>query len=216
MVYAIVKPTLVPLIKLWVRKISGLQNLKKEKSFIFASNHGSFAEDLVLPIIIIPYLNKLVHIYCNDRFYKNRFLRKILQWGQCIPIRVDDTSEDAKRMNKEAFALALKYLKKNEPVGIFPEGHRSLDGNLMEAKTGVAKLALTAKVPVIPIGAIGTYGIWPKGKRLPRLKRCDINIGEPIYLNKYFGKENNKKVLKEVTTLIMEEIAKLAKLRYNY
>ena len=157
-----------------------------------------------------------MHIYCNDKFYKTWILRKFLEWGRCIPIRVDKKSKEGKDINKKAFNLALKFLKKDEPVGLFPEGHRSIDGKIMKAKTGIAKLALTAKVPVIPIGTIGSYEILPKGANLPQLKRCDINIGKPIYLDKYFGKENNQKVLKEVTRLVMKEIAKLAKQKYKF
>ena len=216
MVYPIGKITILLLGKKWARKVSGLENLKKEKSFILASNHGSFADDLIVPSISVIYLNKYVHMYCNDSFYKNFFFRKFLEWGKCIPIRVDKKSKEAKKVNNRAFNLALKFLKSNEPIGIFPEGHRSIDGRLMEAKTGIAKLALKAKVPVIPIGTIGTYEIWPKGTNFPKFKRCKVNIGEPIYLEKYFGQEDNQKVLKEVTTLIMKEIAKLAKLKYNY
>jgi len=216
MIYLGIRLTLAPFVNLWVRNISGLENLKKEDSFIFACNHGSFAEDLILPCNIIPYINKSVHIYCNDRFYKHYPLRKFLEYGRCIPIRVGEKSEEAKRVNEGAFNLALGYLKNKEPIGIFPEGHRSHDGSIIEARTGIAKLALTAKVPVIPIGAIGTYEILPKGSKFPKFKRCDINIGGPIYLDKYFGKENDKKILKDVTVIIMKEIAKLAKKEYNY
>ena len=216
MVYPVAKLTLLPFLKFWIRKYTGLKNLKKESSFIFACNHGSFAEDLLLPAIIVPYLNKKVHIYCNDKFYKNFFLRKFLEWGACIPVRVDEKSKASKKVNEKAFNLAIKYLKKGEPVGIFPEGHRSIDGSLLKAKTGIARLALAAKVPVIPIGTIGCYEIMPKGTLFPRFKRCEINIGKLLYLNKYFGKQNNKKILNHVTKLIMKEIAKLAKLQYKY
>ena len=58
--------------------------------------------------------------------------------------------------------------------------------------------------------------IMPKGTLFPRFKRCEINIGKLLYLNKYFGKQNNKKILNHVTKLIMKEIAKLAKLQYKY
>ncbi|MFH2027893.1 MAG: lysophospholipid acyltransferase family protein [Nanoarchaeota archaeon] len=217
MVYPVLNQTLFNLARLWVRKVTGLENLKKTKVFIFASNHGSFADDIILPAIIVKYLQVNLHIYCNDRFYKNFFLRKFLEFGRCIPIRVGEKTEEANKINQKAFDMAVNFLRnEKEIVGIFPEGGRTKDGKLMPAKWGVAKLALAARVPVIPIGAIGTYDIWPKGSPFPRFKRCEIHIGEPIYLDKFYGMEDNQNILKEITTLIMKDIAKLSKLEYNY
>jgi len=216
MVYPIAKHTIVPLVRsLWIKKINGLNNLPKDKPFIFAGNHGSFLDDLILPVVIIPHINKLAHIYCNDSFFKNPISGSFIRWGRVIPIRVYK-SKDQKKINKEAFRLAKNYLKKGEPVGIFPEGHRSKDGKLQKARSGVAALALKAKVPVIPIGTIGTFKIWPKGIPLPNLNKCTVNIGKPIYFDKFYGKENNQKILKDITTVIMKKIAKLNKQKYNH
>ena len=136
-----------------------------------------------------------------------------MKWAECIPISIQTKNPET---NKKAFKLALKYLKKGESVGIFPEGGRTLDGELREAKTGIARLALTSKVPVLPIGVIGSYDVFPKGAKFPKFKRFDIKIGKLIYFDNYFGKENNKKVLKEVTTKVMKEIAKLINKKYRY
>ena len=56
----------------------------------------------------------------------------------------------------------------------------------------------------------------PKGQHYPLLKRADVNIGKLMYFDKYYGKENNKKALRLVTTKIMKEIAKLSKQRYDF
>lgn len=216
MVHPILKRTLAPLIRLWAKKVNGMGNLKKEKTFIIACNHGSFADDLIIPSIVVPYLNRHLHIYCNDRFYKNLFLRKFLENARCIPVRVGEKTEESVNTNKKAFNLALRYLRNNGLVGIFPEGHRSLDGSLLKAKTGVARLALNAKVPVIPIGTIGSYEIWPKHTKFPRFKRCIVNIGDPMFFDKHYGKEHNRKVLMGVTTKIMKQIAKLTNQEYNH
>lgn len=213
MVYPISKEIITSIVKLWIRKVNGLENIPKDKPFIIAANHSSFLDDFSMPPIVISYLNKKVHMYCNDRFYKNKFFAAFLNWASCIPISIETKN---KEVNRRAFKLALGYLKKGEPVGVFPEGGRSPDGKLREAKTGIAKLALAAKVPVLPIGMIGSYKVLPKGAKFPKFKRFDIKVGKLIYLDKYFGKENNKKVLKEVTRLIMKEIAKLTNLEYKY
>jgi len=92
-----------------------------------------------------------------------------------------------------------------------------LDGELQEGKVGAARLAIRAKVPVLPVGVVGTRHILPKGKTFPRIKKIiRINIGKPIHLKEYYGHENNKKVLKEATNLIMKRIAGLISKEYMY
>ncbi len=213
MVYPIGRFIIPPIAKLWIRNINGLENVPKDKPFIIAANHSSYLDDFATAPIIIPLINKKVHMYCNDLYYKNKFLAAFLKWAGCIPISIETKNKET---NIRAFKLALDYLKKGEPVGIFPEGGRSIDGKLKPAKTGIARLVLTSKVSVLPIGIIGSHKVFPKGAKFPKFKRFDVKIGKLIYLDKYFGKENNKKVLKEVTTLIMKKIAKLVGQEYRY
>jgi len=73
---------------------------------------------------------------------------------------------------------------------------------------------LAAKVPVLPIGLIGTFEILPKGKNFPRLKRATVNIGKLMYFDEYYGKENDHEVLKKIVDRIMKEIAKLSNQKY--
>jgi 1-acyl-sn-glycerol-3-phosphate acyltransferase len=213
MVYPIGRFIVPPIVNLWCRKVIGLENVPKDKAFIIAANHSSYLDDFSVTPPVMRRINKKAHMYCNDRFYKNKFLAAFLKWAGCIPVSIQTKN---KEVNKRAFKTAIKYLKKGEPVGIFPEGGRTLDGNLRKAKTGIAKLALTSKIPVLPIGIIGSYDVFPKGAKFPKFKRFDIKIGKLIYFDKYYGKENNKKTLRLVTTKIMKEIAKLTKQKYKY
>ena len=77
-------------------------------------------------------------------------------------------------------------------------------------------MALAAKVPVIPVGLIGTFEILPKGKAIPKLKRAIMNIGKPMYFNKYYKKKITARLLRKITDNIMKEIAKLCKQEYNF
>jgi len=203
-------------ISIYIKKINGLKNIPEYKAFIVAANHSSYLDDVIMPSIIGTYISKKQHNYVNSRFFKNYFLKKFLYWSGSIPVDVKKTKQ-SKKINENAFKSALGFLKDNEPVGIFPEGQRSVDGKLQKAKTGVAKLALTAKVPVLPIGIINSHKILPKGKLIPKFKRCVIvNIGTLMYFKKYYGKENNKKILRLITDNIMKEIARLSNQEYRY
>lgn len=213
MVYPIGKRVVSSIAKLWIKRIDGLENIPRDKPFILAANHGSFMDDFSLSPIVILHLNKRVHMYSNDRFYKNKLFAAFLNWSGCIPVSIQTKNKET---NKKAFELALNYLKKGELVGIFPEGGRSLAGELREARYGIARLALTSKIPVLPAGIIGSYKVFPKGAKFPKFKKFNIKFGKLIYFDKYFDKEQNNKVLKEVTTLVMKEIAKLAGMEYKY
>ena len=81
-------------------------------------------------------------------------------------------------------------------------------------KTGAAKLAIEANVPVLPIGLINTDKVLPRGKFFPRFRRCDIKIGKPLHFN--YAKNPDEKVIEATTSKIMKEIAKLTNKTYNY
>ena len=215
MIYPLSQLTIGLLIRLFIKKVYGKQNVIKDKPFIIACNHSSYLDDFAVPKVIIPISNKKVHFYSKSDYYNNYFIRKFLEYHGCIPI-YSKKNKNYKKLNKKAFKTALMYLRKNEIIGIFPEGTRSIDGKLQKAKPGVANLAITSKVPILPIGIIGSHKILPKGKYLPRFRRCEINIGRPMYLNKYHNKKVTKTLLRKITNEVMKEIAKLCKQEYNY
>ena len=215
MKHMLLRLTVAPIIRLFIKRVDGKENLLKKGPFIIASNHSSFLDDGILPSIIIPIYNQQIHFYVHSNYFKYYILRKILESGECIPVDLTK-GKDYKETNKKAFQTALGYLKKDGILAIFPEGTRSFDGKLQKTKTGIAKLATTAKVPIIPIGIIGSHKVLPKGKSFPRFVRCRVKIGKPIYLKEYYKNNSNKKILKKVTRIIMKEIAKLIGQKYNY
>ncbi|MCH8003532.1 MAG: 1-acyl-sn-glycerol-3-phosphate acyltransferase [Nanoarchaeota archaeon] len=215
MVYPIEKWIIPPIYKLWLRKVEGLENVPKHKPFIMAMNHASYYDALLLPSLIIPKIDKKIHALVNS-YYWNKFLTRIfLNYHESIPVYVEK-GDKSKKNNKKSFEKAFNYLKKNEIIMIFPEGKRSSDGKLRKAYTGVARLALNSKIPVLPIGIIGSNKVLPKGKFFPGFKRCEVKIGKPIYFNKYYNKKINERVLENITRIIMKNIAKLIYQRYNY
>lgn len=217
MIHPIHRCTIIPLLKLFlIKEIKGIENLPKDGKFVVTPNHQSFFDDWIVPIEVVLNLDKQLHMYVNRSYFKNPLSRWYLNHTGSIPVEVHNT-EDKKEVNEKAFKKALQYLKNKEPICIYPEGHRSLNGKLQEAKVGAAHLAIAAKVPILPIGITGSRAVWKKGKKFPRIKKIiKLTIGKPIYLDKYYGNENNKKILKEATTLIMKEIAKLINKRYRY
>jgi len=197
------------LMKPFIGKVNGLENVPKDKAFILVANHDSYIDHLILGVIFFNYLNKNLHFLAKKELFEGWLKRMFHEWADAIPI-------DRQAGGEEALKLAIKALKEGELIVIHPEGTRSMDGKLQRAKTGVARLALAAKVPVLPVGLIGTFEILPKWKKIPKLKKATVNIGKLMYFSEYYGKESDKKTLRLLTTKIMEEIGKLTGEEYNF
>jgi len=209
MVYLIPKLTIVPAVRLWIRKVNGLENVPKKSTFILAANHASYMDHLIITSIIISHLDKKVHFLAKKEHFENFFEGAWHRYAGAIPL-------DRQSGGKKALKQAIKVLKEGKIIAIYPEGTRSLTGKLQKAKTGVARLALLSKAPALPIGLIGTFEILPKGKYIPKFKKAAMNIGKPMHFPEYYNKKINKRILREVTTKIMKEIARLSRQRYNF
>ena len=209
MVYPIEKMTIFPIARLWIKKINGLENVPKNKSFIIAANHSSYMDHFVLGYIVIPHLDKKLHFLAKKEHFDSIFQRMWHNYAGAIPI-------DRQSGGKRALNSAVRALKEGKIIGIYPEGTRTLTGKLQRAKTGIARIALLSKTPVLPIGLTGTFEILPKGKYIPRMKRVVMGIGKPVHFDKYYGKPMTKMLLREITTKIMKEIAKLSNQKYDF
>ena len=209
MVYFIGKRIIPPIVKLWIEGVNGLENVPRKGPFIIAANHESYMDHLIIMSSLVPYLNKKVHHLAKKEHFSNPLKAAWHNYAGAIPT-------DRQKGGKKALKWAVNALKHGKIIAIHPEGTRSLTGKLQEAKTGVARLALLTKAPVVPAGLIGTFEILPKGKYLPKLKRASMNIGKPIYFPEYYNKKINKRIIKEVTRKIMQEIARLSMQKYSF
>ncbi len=210
MVYPITKRILPLLLSPFLGKCTGIEGIPKDKGAIIAANHSSYLDHFVVGCNVVSKLNKIAYFLAKKEHFDNFLERQWHKYLRAIPI-------DRQVGGKEALKEAIKHLKKGDLIMIYPEGTRTLTGKMNQAKTGVARLALAAKVPVIPMGITNTFEILPKGKRIPKFgKKADLNIGKPLYFDKYYGKEEDKATIKKVTTIIMNEIAKLADKKYEF
>ena len=113
-----------------------------------------------------------------------------------------------------AIISAKRVLGDGELFGIYPEGTRSHDGRLYRGKVGVARLALEAKVPVIPVAVLGTDVVAPPGKTFGRFTRPVVSFGKPLDFSRYDGMENDRYILRSITDEIMYEIMRLSGQEY--
>jgi len=197
---------------LWVDKVTGLNNLPKKGAFIIAPNHSSYIEHIIISCIIIPHRLKEIYFVAKKEHFESLTQKSWHEsWDKYVKyIHID------RNQGEKALKETLACLKKDEAIVIYPEGTRTLTGKIQKGKTGVARLALGAKVPVVPLGIIGTFKILPKGKRIPKLKKAQLHFGKPMYFSKYYNNKLTKELLRKVTNEIMRKIAKLSNQKYNF
>jgi len=209
MVYPITKRIIPPIVNLWVKEINGINNIPKKGPFIIAANHASYLDHMIIVSNFVLQLNKKIHFLSKKEHFNNIFKAAWHRYAGAIPL-------DREKGGKEALEWAIKALKKGKIIAMHPEGTRTLTGKLQKGKTGIARLALAAKAPVLPIGLIGTFEILPKGKYIPKLKKAVMNIGKLMAFEKYYNKKITKPLLRKITNEIMQEIAKLSSQKYNF
>jgi 1-acyl-sn-glycerol-3-phosphate acyltransferase len=210
--YWIVKAILSPILRLVFRPwVSGLDNVPTSGPVIFASNHLSFCDSFFLPLMVprrITFLAK--SDYFTGRGLKGRLIAGFFTLVGQVPI--DRTGGLASEM---AIQTGLRILRDGHLLGIYPEGTRSPDGRLYRGKVGVARMALEAGVPVIPVAMVDTAKLQPPGHPIPKLGiRPGVRIGKPLDFSRFAGMEGDRFVLRSMTDEIMYEIMELAGQEY--
>ncbi len=200
-----------PLLKLLFRPwVEGEENIPEKGAAIFASNHLSFSDSIFLPLMVPRRMTFLAKSdYFTGRGIKGRLTAAFFRGVGQLPV-----DRSGGRASDAALRQGLKVLRRGELLGIYPEGTRSPDGRLYRGRTGVARLALEAGVPVLPVAMIGTDKAQPAGKKIPKVMRIGVRIGKPLDFSRYEGMEDDRFVLRAVTDEIMYELMKLSGQEY--
>jgi len=192
-----------PVIRLLYRpKVKGLENVPFEGGAILAANHQSFLDDFLLPLVL---KKRKPTILAKADYFDNWYTAWFFKGAGCVPVRREGGSASL-----AALQTAVDALKEGKLVALFPEGTRSPDGRLYRGKTGVARIALEAQVPVIPVAIVGTYELWPYDKKAPKAGRTEIRFGKPLTFERHFETPADRFVLRSVTDEIMYEIMLLS------
>jgi 1-acyl-sn-glycerol-3-phosphate acyltransferase len=200
-----------PWLKLVFRPIlEGEDNVPATGPAILASNHLSYADWLFMPLR----LPRRVTFVAKAEYFSGKGLKGWLQrlfFGGSGQVPIDRTSGSAA---EGALSAAKRILAEGHLFGIYPEGTRSHDGRLYRGKTGVARLALESKVPVIPVAVVGTDVVAPPGKKFGSFTRPVVRFGPPLDFSRYEGMENDRYILRSITDEIMYEIMRLSGQEY--
>jgi 1-acyl-sn-glycerol-3-phosphate acyltransferase len=210
--YWVVKYTIGVVLKIVFRPWSrGRRNVPRRGPVILASNHLSFADHFFGPM---PLPRKVVFLakaeYFTGTGLKGLVSKAFFSGAGQIPI--DRTGGEA---SERALRSGLRVLANGSVLGIYPEGTRSPDGRLYKGRTGVARLALESRAPVVPCAMINTFEFLPPGSFRPQLRiRPGVIFGEALDFSRYYGQESDRAVLRAVTDEIMQQIQKLSGQEY--
>lgn len=193
----------------WRPKVEGIENIPPTGGAIFAGNHLSVADEMFLGSVVPRH----IAFWAKAEYFTGTGLRGWLSRsivGGVGAIRVERAGG---RAALAAFDGAIPVLRAGDLVCVYPEGTRSPDGRLYRGRTGIARLALAAEVPVIPVGILGTDRIQPIGARVPRLGvgGLVVRFGKPMDFTRRPGDSSGRRA---ITDEIMVEIQKLTGQEY--
>lgn len=212
MFYWLMKNLVVgPIVKTAFRPwVTGEENIPRTGGAILASNHLSFIDSVMLPLVIerrITFLAK--SDYYTARGPKGWFIKTFLKAAGMIPI-----DRSGGKASEASLNTGLQVLARDEILGIYPEGTRSPDGKLYRGRTGVARMVLEGNVPVIPVAMVDTEKVMPIGKAIPRVRRLGVVIGEPLDFSRFNGMEGDRFILRSITDEIIYELSRLSGQEY--
>lgn len=191
---------------------AGIEHLPREVGFIAAVNHVTTLDPLTFAHFLWD-AGYAPRIMAKDSLFRVPVLGSVMRGIDLIPV-ARGSAQAARSLD-----LAAEAIAGGECLAVFPEGTLTRDPDLwpMVAKTGVARLALATRAPVIPVAQWGAHRVLaPYGKVLhpvPR-KRVDVVAGPPVDLTDLYDRPRDAAVLREATSRIMADVtAQLAQLR---
>ncbi|MFC5788258.1 1-acyl-sn-glycerol-3-phosphate acyltransferase [Agromyces tardus] len=205
-VYTIVRGILRPLVRLVYRpKITGSEHVPKRGPVIFASNHLSFVDSIVIPLAA----PRPVQFLAKSHYFTGKGLKGWVSRTFFTAIGAVSVERGAGAQAQAALDQGRRILESGSAFALYPEGTRSLDGRLYRGRTGVAWLALTTGAVVVPVGLIGTQEIQPVGAKLPRVRPVSVRFGEPIDL-RHHGNATSGRARRAATDEVMAAIHALS------
>lgn len=195
--YPVVAGMLRPLLRLGMRwRVEGEDNLARSGPVIVAANHISYLDPLAIALVA-DRRRRRVRYLAKRELFDRAVLGGFLRAAGQIPVSRGTTDAAA------ALDDAVRALEAAQCVVVFPEGTISPDLEPMAGRTGTARLAALAGVPVVPLGLWGTHRTMTKG-RPPRWRfgvATSVVLGEPIRV----GAQED---LHEATDRVMEAVCR--------
>jgi 1-acyl-sn-glycerol-3-phosphate acyltransferase len=208
MKHVLARPIVFTLLRV---RVSGTRNIPRTGPVLLASNHRSYFDSVVLPLVVRRRCHFLTATeYFGGRGFGAWVRRRFLLATGMLPI-----DRSGGKASEASLRTALAKLAEGRMIVVYPEGSRSRDGKLHRGRTGVARLAAASGAPVVPVGLRGTDDVLPNGGPGPRVRLAPVHIafGAPIRIAAA-GTTLDSAAQRAATDRIMAAIARLSGQEY--
>jgi len=194
------------LFKIFTRlEVKGRKNIPSTGPVMLVSNHLHLADP---PLLILSLLPRKSHFMAKEELFRSRFFGFLMRLAEAFPVKRTGSI----REKEMALQQAVDVLKRGSILGMFPEGGRSSEAQLLRGYPGIALIAIRSGAPIFPVGIIGTEKL--KGVGWLQRPKVTISFGEPFTLPVTDGRVN-KLQLRSLTDLVMIKIAALLPPEYR-
>jgi 1-acyl-sn-glycerol-3-phosphate acyltransferase len=167
---------------------------------ILASNHQSFLD----PPLVGSVSDRGIYFLARKSLLDGWFFGWILPKLNVIPVD-SETGRD-----RTALKALIRILRAGQGTVVFPEGQRTVDGELQAAQPGLGLVIAKTLAPVVPMRVFGAFAAWPIHQKWPRPGRVTIVVGEPIHFTPQDVESGGKEVYQRLSQRVMDAIAGLS------
>lgn len=179
--------------------VKGVDCIPARGAAIVVCNHVSFLDP---PALGACGTKRLLQFMARDTLMPNAFMRWVFRRLCIVPLA-------RHRGDVGALRQALRILREGGVLVLFPEGTRSLDGELQDAKAGVGFLVANARCPVVPACIEGSFQAWPKGSKWPRMSPITLAFDTPISAEQIASMATGREAYQAIAEFVMARIATL-------
>jgi 1-acyl-sn-glycerol-3-phosphate acyltransferase len=176
--------------------VSGAENVPKDRTVLFVSNHQGYFD---IPLLM-GYIDKPKAFVAKIETNKIPIISSWMKQMNCIFLDRNDRRQALQTMKE-----AAECLKKGHSMVIFPEGTRSKGNAIGEFKAGAVRIAIKAKVPIVPVTIKGTFKMMEQKNFLITPAEVELTISEPIETTN-LTKEQISELHKKVQTIIANKL----------
>jgi 1-acyl-sn-glycerol-3-phosphate acyltransferase len=177
----------------------GQENIIEEGPAIMAVNHQSYFDP---PLVGITCKNELYYL-ARKTLFEKKLLGPIISRVNALPV-------DLSRGDLAAFRSIVRLLQEGHRTVIFPEGTRSLTGQIQKARPGIGMIIARTLAPVVPMRIFGSFEAWPKGGKI-RPHPITVVVGKPIRFKKDDFPAHNREVYQKISEQVLAAVAALEK-----
>ncbi len=163
---------------------------------ILAMNHQSYMD----PPLAGNACDRPIYFLARSTLLNVPLLGRILPKLNVIPV-------DQEGIDRRALKKLIEVVRAGNGALVFPEGSRTLDGNLQPGQPGIGLIIAKTRAPVVPLRIFGAFEAWPRGGGRFRFARVTVVVGHPIFFTDADFEEGGKEAYGQLSQRIMDAIA---------